>query len=49
MRERRTTVRVNCFLPAQYHVVDSPAMSSEQVTDLSTEGVCLLTTSPAAR
>ena len=46
MRERRTTVRVNCFLPAQYHVVDSPAMSSGQVTDLSAEGVCLLATSP---
>ena len=46
MRERRTTVRVNCFLPAQYHVVDSPAMSSGRVTNLSMEGLRLLTTSP---
>ncbi|MBI4323298.1 MAG: PilZ domain-containing protein [Candidatus Omnitrophica bacterium] len=46
MRERRTTVRVNCFLPTQYHLVDSPAMSSGQVTNLSAEGLRLLATSP---
>lgn len=46
MRERRTTVRVNCFLPTQYHLVDSPAISSGQVTNLSAEGVRLLATSP---
>lgn len=46
MRERRTTVRVNCFLPTRYHLVDSPAISSGRVTNLSMEGLRLLATSP---
>ncbi len=46
MRERRTTVRVNCFLPTQYRLVDSPAMSSGRVTNLSVEGLRLFATSP---
>ena len=46
MRERRTTVRVKCFLPAQYHVVDSPAIVSGHITDLGAEGARLLAISP---
>ena len=42
MRERRTTVRINCFLPAQYRPFDTTPEFSGLVTDVSVEGVRLL-------
>lgn len=46
MRERRTTVRINCFLPAQYHPLETTPALSGLVTDVSVEGLRLLAGQP---
>ena len=46
MRERRATVRVSCFLPAEYRLSDGTVTASGQVTNLSIQGLGLLTSQP---
>lgn len=46
MRERRSTVRVNCFLPAQYRPFETTPEFSGLVTDVSVEGLRLLADHP---
>lgn len=46
MRERRATVRVSCFLPAEYRLSDGTVTSSGQITNLSVQGLGLLTSQP---
>lgn len=46
MRERRASVRVSCFLPAEYRLSDGTVTSSGQITNLSVQGLGLLTPQP---
>ena len=48
MRERRATVRVGCFLPAEYRVAERSLVSPGRITDLSLGGLRLFTSRPLA-
>ena len=46
MRERRTTVRVGCFVPAAYRPADGSLDATGRITNLSIGGLRLLTHQP---
>lgn len=46
MQERRATVRVGCFLPADYRLSDASPLSPGRITNLSINGLALLASRP---
>ena len=49
MQERRTTVRVGCFLPAQYSLAGDTSVWPARITNLSLQGLRLLASQAVSR